>query len=213
MSFREASSIQEPPSSSRKAGRGTGCCQTEDVVSCLMGTEKRPSLPVRKRPAVPLSHNQYELRECFPCVYNPLHFFVLDRLPFLRWLLRYNVRWLVSDIVAGLTVGPMVVPQALAYAKIANLHLRVSGKSVLSMSRFFHKFLHPIRHHTCMPGITQLLALLFKVFQEQGSLSYSESHLISYHLTVSPFLIIESANQIQNCSNVYNFTQILEQPT
>lgn len=138
MSFRDAKSVQEPPSSSRKAGRGSGC---EGVVSCLMGTDKRPTLPVPKRPAVPLSHNQYELRECFPFVYNPLHFFILDRLPFLRWLLRYNIRWFVSDIVAGLTVGLMVVPQGLAYAKIANLHLRVSGKSVVSMKTSFPRTL------------------------------------------------------------------------
>ena len=96
------------------------CCRS--VYGCLKGEGEGPSLP---EPDVPLSHDQYELQECFPCVYKPLHYFLLDRLPFLRWGLQYNVRWLVADVVAGLTVGLMVVPQALAYAKIANLQLKV----------------------------------------------------------------------------------------
>ena len=96
------------------------------AVECLNGEDRRPRLPDPKRPDVPLSHNQYELQECFPCVYKPLHYFLLDRLPILGWVLQYNVRWLLSDVVAGLTVGLMVVPQALAYAKIANLELKVS---------------------------------------------------------------------------------------
>ena len=43
----------------------------------------------------------------------------------MRWLVRYNLRWLVADVIAGLTVGLMVVPQALAYAHIARLPLHV----------------------------------------------------------------------------------------
>lgn len=102
------------------AAKNRGCCPSvfEGGGACLKGEGRRPSLPEPKRPDVPLSHIQYELHECFPCVYKPLHYFLLDRLPFLRWL--------VSDVVAGLTVGLMVVPQALAYAKIANLQLKVS---------------------------------------------------------------------------------------
>ncbi|KAI0216699.1 Sulfate permease 2 [Massospora cicadina] len=42
-------------------------------------------------------------------------------LPCLSWLPKYNRRWLVGDLVAGLTVGLMVVPQSLAYANLANL--------------------------------------------------------------------------------------------
>ena len=105
-----------------------GCCNSPGcgaVLECLKGEGERPSLPEPKRPAQPLTHTQYELQECFPCVFKPLHYFVLDRFPFLRWALQYNLRWLLADVVAGLTVGLMVVPQGLAYAKIANLPLKV----------------------------------------------------------------------------------------
>ena len=108
-----------------------GCCSPAcgAVLECLKGEGRRPSLPEPRRPAQPFSHHQYELQECLPCVFKPLHYFVLDRLPFLRWGLQYNVRWLLADVVAGLTVGLMVVPQALAYAKIANLQLKVRSTS------------------------------------------------------------------------------------
>ena len=105
-----------------------GCCRSPACGSlweCLKGEGERPSLPEPRRPSQPLSHGQYELQECLPCVFKPLHYFLLDRLPILGWLLQYNLRWMLADVVAGLTVGLMVVPQALAYAKIANLQLKV----------------------------------------------------------------------------------------
>lgn len=41
--------------------------------------------------------------------------------PFTSWILRYNVQWLFGDLVAGITVGAVVVPQGMAYAKLAEL--------------------------------------------------------------------------------------------
>jgi solute carrier family 26 (sodium-independent sulfate anion transporter), member 11 len=41
--------------------------------------------------------------------------------PFTRWILRYNLQWLIGDLVAGITVGCVVVPQGMAYAKLAAL--------------------------------------------------------------------------------------------
>ncbi|KAF4521853.1 hypothetical protein B566_EDAN003727, partial [Ephemera danica] len=46
---------------------------------------------------------------------------VYKRLPILRWLPQYTVQDGVGDLVAGLTVGLTVIPQALAYANIAGL--------------------------------------------------------------------------------------------
>lgn len=41
--------------------------------------------------------------------------------PFTNWILRYNVQWMIGDLVAGITVGAVVVPQSMAYAKLAEL--------------------------------------------------------------------------------------------
>jgi hypothetical protein len=38
-----------------------------------------------------------------------------------RWLPRYNLSWLIGDSIAGLTVGFVVIPQAMAYALLAGL--------------------------------------------------------------------------------------------
>lgn len=49
------------------------------------------------------------------------------RLPILGWLPKYNSQDAVGDLVAGITVGLTVIPQALAYAGIAGLPVAVSS--------------------------------------------------------------------------------------
>ncbi|KAL8923596.1 MAG: hypothetical protein Q9208_004543 [Pyrenodesmia sp. 3 TL-2023] len=41
--------------------------------------------------------------------------------PFTHWIARYNAQWLAGDLVAGITVGAVVVPQSMAYAGLAEL--------------------------------------------------------------------------------------------
>ncbi|KAF7789562.1 hypothetical protein EIP86_000508 [Pleurotus ostreatoroseus] len=41
--------------------------------------------------------------------------------PITGWITRYNLGWLYGDVVAGLTVGIVVVPQSMSYAQIATL--------------------------------------------------------------------------------------------
>lgn len=42
--------------------------------------------------------------------------------PALDWMLSYDVRRdLKGDVVAGLSVGFMIIPQGMAYARVANL--------------------------------------------------------------------------------------------
>lgn len=41
--------------------------------------------------------------------------------PFLHWIGNYNLTWLLGDAIAGITVGAVVVPQSMAYAKLAAL--------------------------------------------------------------------------------------------
>ncbi|KAI0540775.1 sulfate transporter family-domain-containing protein [Xylaria digitata] len=47
--------------------------------------------------------------------------YVLSLFPFLSWIGFYNVQWLIGDLVAGITIGAVVVPQGMAYAKLAEL--------------------------------------------------------------------------------------------
>ncbi|KAI6405383.1 hypothetical protein MCOR20_006566 [Pyricularia oryzae] len=41
--------------------------------------------------------------------------------PFLDWIGKYNLQWLLGDLVAGITIGAVVVPQGMAYAILADL--------------------------------------------------------------------------------------------
>ena len=43
-------------------------------------------------------------------------------LPILEWLPKYKLAWLRPDIIAGLTVWAVLVPEAMAYAGIAGVH-------------------------------------------------------------------------------------------
>ena len=47
--------------------------------------------------------------------------YIAKLFPFTGWILRYNVQWLMGDLVAGITIGAVVVPQSMAYAKLAEL--------------------------------------------------------------------------------------------
>ncbi|KAI8954424.1 sulfate permease [Xylaria longipes] len=47
--------------------------------------------------------------------------YLLDKIPIAQWLPRYSPSWFVSDFVAGLTIGVMLIPQGLSYAKIATI--------------------------------------------------------------------------------------------
>ncbi|KAK2667705.1 STAS domain [Fusarium oxysporum f. sp. vasinfectum] len=60
------------------------------------------------------------LGECVPSRHDSLRF-AKSLFPCLNWLPRYNWRWLLGDSIAGLTVGLVVIPQAMAYALLATL--------------------------------------------------------------------------------------------
>ena len=102
------------------------------VFSCLKATccsdpdspEGKCKLPTAKRSVKPVSYRKYELLECFPYFFEAT--WLLYKFPCIKWLVRYNPRWLLADVIAGLAVGLMVVPQALAYATIARLPHNVS---------------------------------------------------------------------------------------
>ncbi|XP_069728824.1 sodium-independent sulfate anion transporter isoform X3 [Phaenicophaeus curvirostris] len=77
--------------------------------------------------------------------------------PILRWLPRYSLAWLQLDVVAGLTVGLTVVPQALAYAEVAGLPVQYGLYSSF-MGCFVYCFLGTAKDVTLGP--TAIMSLL-----------------------------------------------------
>ncbi|KUI67298.1 Sulfate permease 2 [Cytospora mali] len=47
--------------------------------------------------------------------------YLLSLFPFLSWITKYNPQWLFGDLVAGITIGAVVVPQGMGYASLAEL--------------------------------------------------------------------------------------------
>ena len=47
------------------------------------------------------------------------------RPPILTWARGYDRAWISRDVVGGLVAGAVVIPQAMAYATIANLPVQV----------------------------------------------------------------------------------------
>ncbi len=42
---------------------------------------------------------------------NDVISYIADTFPFVRWILNYNLQWFIGDLIAGLTVGMVVIPQ------------------------------------------------------------------------------------------------------
>lgn len=47
--------------------------------------------------------------------------YIVDTFPCSKWICNYNLQWLMGDVVSGITVGAVVIPQGMAYAKLAQL--------------------------------------------------------------------------------------------
>ncbi|KAG7120062.1 Sulfate permease 2 like protein [Verticillium longisporum] len=47
--------------------------------------------------------------------------YIKSLFPFWQWIFHYNLQWLLGDVVAGVTVGFVVIPQGMAYALLAQL--------------------------------------------------------------------------------------------
>ncbi|EAA36099.1 sulfate permease [Neurospora crassa] len=65
-------------------------------------------------------HTVEFLREVIPSG-RQLGDYALSLFPFTSWIGHYNLQWLLGDLVAGITIGAIVIPQGMAYAQLANL--------------------------------------------------------------------------------------------
>ncbi|KXX78741.1 Sulfate permease 2 [Madurella mycetomatis] len=55
---------------------------------------------------------------------HEIYDYLVSLFPFLSWIGYYNLQWLIGDLVAGITIGAVVVPQGMAYARLANLEVQ-----------------------------------------------------------------------------------------
>lgn len=60
------------------------------------------------------------LKDIVPTSHDVANYFA-RLFPFLNWIRRYNMQWAVGDLIAGITIGAIIVPQGMSYAKLAEL--------------------------------------------------------------------------------------------
>ncbi|KAI8367837.1 sulfate transporter family-domain-containing protein [Choanephora cucurbitarum] len=69
----------------------------------------------------PSGPSPYRQREFYTKLPTWAANYIISIFPIFQWIHKYNTTWLVQDMIAGITVGIVIVPQSMAYAKVANL--------------------------------------------------------------------------------------------
>ncbi|KAI7891058.1 sulfate transporter family-domain-containing protein [Mucor mucedo] len=62
-----------------------------------------------------------QTQEFFHDLPHNIQQYIINLFPIASWIHRYNLQWLLRDLIAGATVGVVIVPQSMGYAKIAQL--------------------------------------------------------------------------------------------
>src|SRR5512139_2461967 len=78
---------------------------------------------------------------------------LLRWLPILDWLPKYNKAWLAGDIVAGLSVWALMVPQSLGYADISGVPVQY-GLYAAALALLVFPFFTTSRHVVTGPSST-----------------------------------------------------------
>lgn len=60
-------------------------------------------------------------QEVFSNPLQKIRDYFISLFPIAKWILHYNRKWLYGDLIAGITVGVVLVPQSMSYAQLAGL--------------------------------------------------------------------------------------------
>ncbi len=129
-------------------------------------------------------------------------------LPILGWLPRYNRLWLAADIVAGLTLWGLVVPQGMAYAGIAGLPPQ-AGLYTLVASLLVYALLGTSRHLS-VGASSATAALIASVVVALGATTTDMATYSAY--AVALVLVIGAVFLVAGLARLGWVTQFLSKP-
>lgn len=73
-------------------------------------------------------------------------------IPIIYWLPRYQIAWLLPDLIAGVTLAAYAVPVAMAYATLAGLAPQAGLYCyIYSAASPTHFLLHPVTCQSVLP--------------------------------------------------------------
>ncbi|KAH0830499.1 sulfate permease [Lanmaoa asiatica] len=89
----------------------------------MASTAKRIGKKIIAHPedGVPIISTTTFVRDRFEDPKQAIIGYLSSLFPIFGWITRYNLGWLTGDLIAGLTVGIVVVPQGMSYAQLATL--------------------------------------------------------------------------------------------
>ena len=107
--------------------------------------------------------------------------FFKQHIPILEWLPNYKKKWIVSDLIAGISVWALVVPQSLGYASIAGVPVEF-GLYAAAISLFLYAIFGTSRHMIQGPSstVSAVVGAAVLAFTAAGS---SESIQIAANIT------------------------------
>ncbi|TVY37426.1 Sulfate permease [Lachnellula occidentalis] len=109
--------------------------------------------------------------------------------PFTHWIGRYNLQWLAGDLVAGITIGAVVVPQGMAYASLAGLPVQY-GLYTSFMGVLIYWFFATSKDITIGPVAVMSTLVGNIVAKAKTSHPHIEGHVIASCLAVISGAII-----------------------
>ncbi|RDW66671.1 hypothetical protein BP5796_09420 [Coleophoma crateriformis] len=86
--------------------------------------------------------------------------YLVRRVPIVQWLPNYSPQWLVNDLIAGVTNGVILIPQALGFAVIAGVSLQ-SGLIAIVLPQAIYAFMGTSKDMSIGP--TSTTAILSRV--------------------------------------------------
>ncbi|KAG0093387.1 hypothetical protein BGZ93_000064 [Podila epicladia] len=104
--------------------------------------------------------------------------YVTERLPIIKWMPKYNGTWALRDIIAGVSVGLIVVPQGMSYAKIAGLPVQ-HGLYSAYIGAIFYCFMGTSKDLTIGPTAVISLITGELVAELTGRMTAQETAAIS----------------------------------
>ena len=129
-------------------------------------------------------------------------------IPILSWLPHYNRAWLVADIIAGLTLWGLVVPEGMAYAGIADLPPQ-AGLYTLVASLLIYALFGSSRHLSV--GATSATAAL--IASTVVALGVTTGDMAAYQATaVALVLVIGFIFLVAGLARLGWVTQFLSRP-
>ena len=137
---------------------------------------------------------------------------LIEVVPILGWLPHYDRRWLSRDILAGLTLWGLLVPEAMAYAGIAGLPPQ-AGLYTLVASLLVYALLGTSRHLSVGPTSATAALLASSVLVAIGVATLEEADPATYQAYASAFvLVIELVFLGAGLARLGFITQFLSRP-